>query len=120
MSRPRMPLQPFMPFDQKVVRFARNGIVRKLLDHCSERGLSLNELVRDRSFTQEEWEQFYSLIGYSLNGFHELHLVSDETARAASAVARSQLQIDEPVLGCRDDASGCEIHAGVAREVARE
>lgn len=96
-------------------RFKANKIVEYLLDHG---GLDMNRLAAVSSranFTQADWEQFYQLIGYSIEGYHELSLVSDETALAASKAAREQLKIpDDQIIGCREQS--CELHCGVAKE----
>lgn len=66
-----------------VVRFKGNRIVRYMLDMG---GIDLNHLVRVETyarFTQEDWEEFYQLIGYSVSGYHELSLVSDDSALEA-------------------------------------
>lgn len=108
MTTPRNPMQPFVRDKHGTVRFKRNAIVEHLLDHG---GIGLNELA-DGDFSQDDWEQFSQLIGYSLCGFHELSHVSDATAAEASRAAKEQ---GFEAGGCRDD--GCEIHCGVERGV---
>jgi hypothetical protein len=102
-------MQPIYKDKNGKPRFRGNAIVSALLD---EGGLDLNKLAL-RDFAQNDWEQFYQLIGYSVNGYHELSRVSDASAIEASQKARDTLGIDGPV-GCRDD--GCEIHSGVEVE----
>ena len=104
-------MQPIITDKRGVARFKENAIVRFLLDEASEgRKCDLNRLaVRD--FCQSDWEQFYQLIGYSICGYHELSMVSDDACLEASAAAR---QVLPGAGGCRD--TGCEIHVGVARE----
>jgi hypothetical protein len=92
------------------VCFKPNAIVQLLLDESSKRGFSLNDLSL-REFTQVDWEQFYQLIGYAVNGYHELSNVSDESALAASKAAR---KVSPNAGGCRD--GGCPIHCGVEKE----
>lgn len=108
MNNARNPMQPLVKVGD-VVRFRANAIVCHLLDHG---GIDLNRLafMRDQ-FSQDDWEQFAQLIGYSLCGYHELSYVSDESALAASAKAREQWPESG---GCRDG-DGCEIHSGVDR-----
>lgn len=120
----RHPMQPFVVKDN-TIRFKPNAIVRYLLDRDTERGRSdrplpgysvapseggLNHLS-SCDFPQEDWEQFYQLIGYSLSGYHELSNVSDQSALEASEAAR---KVMPECGGCRDN--GCGIHAGVPRE----
>lgn len=72
-------LQPLV-VKEGVVRFRENAIVRFLLNNG---GVDLNQIRRNAElFTQEDIEQFYQLIGYSLGGYEELSLVSDEAAIA--------------------------------------
>ena len=104
------PMQPLVVDPSGVVRFQENKIVRALLDYCSERGMSLNELHR-MDFTQQDRTQFAQLIGYSLSGFHELSYASDEDALAASTEAK---KIDPSFGGCRD--TRCSWHCGVETE----
>lgn len=105
-------MQPIIKDKGGRPRFQANAIVRFLLDEASEgRKCDLNRLAR-RDFTQADWEQFYQLIGYSLHGYHELSMVSDESAKEATAAAQA---LFPGVQACRD--IGCELHCGVEREV---
>ncbi len=103
-------MQPIIKDKKGVIRFKENAIVRVLLDESSKRGFSLNDLGM-RDFTQADWEQFNQLIGYSLCGYHELSMVSDASAFAATRAAK---KVMKGAGGCRD--KGCEMHIGVARE----
>ncbi len=69
------PTQPLYIDEHKVIRFKPNKIVEFLRKTSS---YSLNHLA-SLDFSQEDWEQFAQLTGYSLSGFAELHYVSDET-----------------------------------------
>jgi hypothetical protein len=100
-------MQPLVTDDNNVIRFRENTLVRKLLDEAQKRGYGLNQLA-GRDFPQEDWEQFYQLIGYSLSGYHELSLVSDASCAEATNAAKL---LDSEAGGCRDD--GCPIHGGV-------
>ena len=103
-------MQPLVEDSSGIIRFKANYIVKTLLDECQARArFGLNDLGV-MAFTQADWEQFYQLIGYSLTGYHELSLVSDETAAEASRAAR---RVAPTASGCRDD--GCPIHCGVER-----
>jgi hypothetical protein len=96
------------------VRFAANPLVQAIVDEAEgPPSSSINRLVSMHrqgvlGSTQADWEEFYQLIGYSLAGYHELSLVSDVSALAATRAAQEQ---GFDVKGCRDD--GCAIHCGV-------
>lgn len=110
MSKQPFPDQPIIDA-RGAIRFERNQIVDYLLDNG---GLNLNDLAFI-GFPQRDWEQFYQLIGYSLCGYHELSLVSDETCKRVSAKAREAMGLSEDAeVGCRD--TYCGIHSGVERE----
>jgi len=74
-----------------VHRFVQNSIVRHLLEVSTNLGFGLNELAIV-DFSQDDWEQFYQLIGYSLSGYSELSKVSEESYLMAEALSQS----DEP------------------------
>lgn len=74
----KRPVQPIVE-DHGLLRFEPNLIVRFLLETSKN---DLNAL-RLMNFPQEDWDQFYQLIGYSLSGYGGLTFISDD------AVARS-------------------------------
>ena len=86
------PMQPIVVVDG-VTRFKENRLVSILLDKATERGWSLNNLVGEDA-TQEDWEQFYQLIGYSLSGYGSLGRVSEASYDAAHVMAENPT-IDE-------------------------
>lgn len=103
------PMQPIVQEGDDRPRFKANQIVRYLLDNG---GLDLNRLAAVcHDMPQTDWEQFYQLIGYSVSGYNELNMVSDESANRASDRARRQMP---EFRGCRED--GCAFHAGVRKE----
>lgn len=108
---PKNPMQPIIN-DGSRARFKANQIVQELLDFATPKGLSLNQLAT-MDFSQDDRVQFAQLIGYSVNGFHELSYVPDTAAKAASEAAREQ--IGDSAGGCRDH--GCKFHCGVEEEV---
>ncbi len=79
------PLQPIARDEHGVPRFKSNGIVRFLLDAGP---FDLNKLTMKQEFTDEDWEQFAQLIGYSVGGFNELSYVSDAACEEANAIAK--------------------------------
>ena len=122
MKKPH-PMQPVIRDEHGILRFRENAIVRYIVDHAADvvhRGakaidpdtgrpfhqgkLDLSKLSM-LDFPQEDREQFAQLMGYSIEGYHELSYVSDESASQASALAHA---IDPDAGGCRDD--GCPVH----------
>ena len=84
------PLQPLYLDEDGVIRFRANTLVQRLLDHGTETGLSLNDLAWELDHSDEDWEQFAQLIGYSLDGFGSLSYVSEEAWEAAHAAFDAQ------------------------------
>jgi hypothetical protein len=80
----RHPIQPIEDVGG-VLRFKSNTIVAYLLDNG---GIDMNALAR-LEFSDEDWEQFAQLIGYSLSGFGELSYVSSDTYDAAAHMAEA-------------------------------
>ena len=87
MSSPKNPMQPVVRDAHGVVRFKENSIVRFLLDSGP---VDLNWLAAiGMQFTQEDWQQFYQLIGYSVSGYGDLFEVSAESIAQANAAAEA-------------------------------
>lgn len=80
------PMQPIVRDGKGVIRFQENAIVRTLIDYCTNKGLSMNELAL-MNFRREDREQFAQLIGYSVSGFGELGYVRPSTLRRAEEIA---------------------------------
>jgi hypothetical protein len=107
-------MQPFYMDDHGAVRFRPNAIVRYIFDHpqsmiyrndpCNGK-IDLNKIAM-MDFSEADRQQFAQLIGYSLDGYHELHYVSDESALAATNAAQREGFLS--ASGCRDQ--GCGIH----------
>lgn len=107
----RQPMQDLYCDDNGTTRFRENKIVSAFLEHGMRTGFCLNRLAEmrvDGEFSQDDYEQFSQLHGYSLKGFHELSGVSDDAALAASNRAVRMGLEDQ---GCRSQ--GCAIHIGV-------
>ncbi len=109
-------MQPVVKDERGVLRFKGNAIVQALLRESTLLGFGLNRLSEGEDFTQADWEQFYQLIGYTLAGYHELSMISDDSALQASKAAQEAFG-PKVRSGCRD--TGCEIHCGVARKGER-
>lgn len=60
-----------------VRRFKKNLIVRTVLDFCT---LDLNALSK-MPFDIEDRKQFYQLIGYSVDGYHDLFPAEEDGDR---------------------------------------
>jgi hypothetical protein len=103
----RHPMQPLVRDGEGTIRFKANEIVRYLLDNGK---IDMNDLA-EQNFSQDDRTQFAQLIGYSVDGFHELSYVSDEDALAASKKAWED---GLGKAGCRAEPGGCEIHSGVS------
>jgi hypothetical protein len=80
------PIQPLEKDSQGVLRFKENKIVSHLLEVGRRHGCGLNELAT-MEFSQEDREQFWQLIGYSLSGYGDLSFVNDDTYKAAATMA---------------------------------
>jgi len=78
----KRPMQPVVVAHDDVIRFKSNRIVRDLLAHASTTGLSLNEL-KFEEYDQDEIDQFYQLIGYSVSGYGDIDEVSKESVEEA-------------------------------------
>lgn len=68
------PQQPIVKDSAGVDRFKENKIVSYLLDRG---GISMNDLAV-MPFSKEDRRQFAQLIGYSVNGYHELSYTGDD------------------------------------------
>lgn len=81
----RHPMQPLIKDERGVIRFKENQIVTYLLE---KGGIDLNTLAFDAClFPVNDWEQFYQLIGYSLEGFCEKSRVTMRTHHQAVRMA---------------------------------
>lgn len=76
------PMQPIELDAHGVMRFKDNAIVRKLLDHASPLGMSMNDIAL-LDVSDEDRMQFAQLIGYSVSGYGSLSYVSDESYEQA-------------------------------------
>lgn len=91
-KRPQ-PLQPLVWDGEGVVRFQANRVVKRLLDEASARGIDMNFLRRQEGPTNEDWEHFAQLIGYSVSGWGNLSYVSDKTWSRADKAKDKLLQL---------------------------
>jgi hypothetical protein len=67
----KQPMQPLYIDEEGKGRFQKNAIVRYLLDFSGKKGMGLNELS-DLPFDDDDFVQFFQLIGYSVEGFGEI------------------------------------------------
>ena len=91
---PAFPQQPLV-WDDSVIRFRENRIVRYLLDAGP---FDLNQLAL-MPFDRDEREQFAQLIGYSVSSWGGLSYVDDERVAEADAKAEAMLAEREKRLG---------------------
>ena len=70
--------------DENDARFKPNALVRYLLNVS---GINMNDLAMLPNISQEDWEQFYQLIGYSISGYDELSRVSDYSKKESKIAA---------------------------------
>lgn len=76
----RNPVQPLYKDEQGVVRFKPNSIVDYLF---TNKLIDLNKIA-SMNFPQDDREQFWQMLGYSLSGYGNLSFVSDETYTLAA------------------------------------
>lgn len=78
----KQPIQPMKEDSNGKKRFVENSIVKALLQHASCHGFDMNWIAKT-SFKREDRVQFAQLIGYSRDGFAELHYVNGDDCAAA-------------------------------------
>lgn len=111
-SKVRHPIQPLERDVQGVIRFKSNAIIRHLLENYKLG--TLNELARVE-FAQEDWEQFYQLIGYSHSGIPN---VSEEIWQAAEAMYKAGIsELEARCNHLRDELDA--LKAGMREPIAR-
>lgn len=107
------PIQPLAKDAHGVQRFKENEIVRHLLD--THQTCSLNTLALI-NFSNEDWQQFAQLIGYSLSGYSELSFVDDEAYNEACYVAQGMDEQNARIAALEEKLT--ELRA--ARDALRE
>jgi len=83
------PLQNVRTDEQRVTRFVCNEAVRYLLD---KGGIDMNALwvaYHKGHFGEADLQQFYQLIGYSLDGYSEIEWSNRDSITAADEMAAS-------------------------------
>jgi len=88
------PMQPIYLDESGSPRFQENGIIKRIV---TERMVSLSEIpmwvARYPGITQDDVDQFWQLIGYSLEGYAELagsDVISEEAVDRAAKAAEDQ------------------------------
>ena len=81
------PNQPIELAEDGYIRFKKNKIVKKMLEFCTERGYSLNEIRVDFYDDNDDYVQLMQLIGYSVSGYGDLSCVSKKECRRADRIA---------------------------------
>ena len=107
MTQKHHPMQPAYIDESGRPRFLENKIISFLVKHLklgedtSLNALTMHDLIikenegRNAGFSQEDWEQFYQLIGYSLSGYMELNLVGDRSYQKAGEMYDSLMKMKE-------------------------
>ena len=80
---PKHPDQPMFMDGEGVVRFHPNKIVRWLVDADQ----TVLDGISHETYSADDLAQFHQLIGYSVSGYGDLHLVSDEKLAELDAAA---------------------------------
>lgn len=88
-EEPRHPMQPIVLDEHGTARFKANAIVRYLIDNGV---IGLNHIARREEFTQNDREQFWQLLGYSVSGYGDLSFVSRDIIDEADALAEKLTQ----------------------------
>ena len=89
MQRKNHPMQPIV-WQDNVIRFKENKLVRMLLDHGSKTGMDLNHLASrtyHNSDYNDDWNQLAQLIGYSVSGFGDLSYANKRIVNRADRIA---------------------------------
>lgn len=112
----RHPIQPLVKDDQGVLRFQENAIVKDLLSWAASRGHGLNELAT-MPFSDEDWQQFAQLIGYSLSGYGDLSYVSDDAYNVAAEMAEGLSETEARITYLEDELQA--LRAALREPMAR-
>jgi hypothetical protein len=87
-TKPTHPMQPLYLDGRGTIRFHRNGIVVKLLDTGKIDLCAIAQWThRYPEVTQDDVEQFWQLLGYSVDGYAELSFISDDSVNKANTAA---------------------------------
>lgn len=80
-------MQPIIKDQKGVYRFKRNKVVHWMLEELRKNGVTLND-YQFANFTQEDIDQFYQMIGYSVSGYRDLvgDMVSEQSSADADEV----------------------------------
>lgn len=80
------PMQDMFKDDDGRIRFKPNNIVRTMLNLLESKGLGMNNLCM-MEFPQEDWEQFFQIIGYSVSAYGGLSMISKKSGHKADKKA---------------------------------
>ena len=98
-GKARHPIQPLITMPDGVIRFKANKIVQFLLNSAPTGARNDLNSLACMGFSDDDWEQFAQLIGYSLSGWGSLSYVSDRAWSLASTQEFYGKQKDETVNG---------------------
>ena len=74
----KQPMQPIYLDPEGTPRFQQNALIRFLLDFSKTKGFGMNELGLLTNISNEDWAQFYQLIGYTVSSFGGLSGIPKE------------------------------------------
>lgn len=82
------PMQPIVLDPDGAPRFQQNAIVRYMLDTLRKHQIADLDSMMDMNFSNEDWNQFVQLLGYSVCGFGELNFADPAIVKEADRVAK--------------------------------
>lgn len=84
----KQPMQPVYRDNDDTIRFQANQLVRDLVDGLLQGNFNtISALVARGRYSQADYEQLMQLWGYTVTGYCELGLVSEESKDEVERVA---------------------------------
>lgn len=75
------PIQPIISYENRVIRFKENQIVRDLFD--THPSLDMQAITK-RDYSETDRQQFAMLIGHTISGFNKLSYANDDVYNAVN------------------------------------
>lgn len=82
-----IPMRPIFIDDANRPAFKGNAVIQYLVRSGKLNMVQAVEKIADKSLPQEDIDEFYQLVGYSIGGYCEIKFVSDESCEKALAIA---------------------------------
>lgn len=89
-DEPPHPVQPVVFDGHGTPRFKQNQIVKFMLDFMTQHRMGLDTLRGVPGFSEQDFEQLYQLMGYSVDGYGEIFPHSEHLKGAEAATERMQ------------------------------